>query len=101
MKGVVHWVSIPHALNVEVRLYDRLFKEEDLNQLPEDFTSYLNPDSLKILSNVYAERSLANARPDDHFQFMRIGYFCLDRDSSSKLVFNRSVTLRDMWVKRV
>ena len=101
VKGVIHWVSIPHALNVEVRLYDRLFKEEDLNQLPEDFTTYLNPDSLKILSNVYAEPSLAHAKPDDHFQFMRIGYFCLDSDSRSKLVFNRSVTLRDLWAKHV
>ncbi len=100
VKGVIHWVSIPHALNVEVRLYDRLFKVEDLNQLPDDFKTYLNPDSLKILSNVFAEPALAKAKAEDRYQFMRIGYFCLDQDStSSKLVFNRAVTLRDMWAK--
>ena len=100
VKGVIHWVSIPHALNIEVRLYDRLFKVEDLNQLPEDFKTYLNPDSLKILPNVYAEPALAKAKAEDRYQFMRIGYFCLDQDSTSgKLVFNRAVTLRDMWAK--
>ena len=100
VKGVIQWVSIPHALNIEVRLYDRLFKVEDLNQLPEDFKTYLNPDSLKILSNVFAEPALAKAKAEDRYQFMRIGYFCLDQDSTSgKLVFNRAVTLRDMWAK--
>lgn len=100
VKGVIHWVSIPHALNIEVRLYDRLFKVEDLNQLPEDFKTYLNPDSLKVLQNVYAEPALAKAKAEDRYQFMRIGYFCLDQDSTSgKLVFNRAVTLRDMWAK--
>ena len=100
VKGVIHWVSIPHALNIEVRLYDRLFKVEDLNQLPEDFKTYLNPDSLKVLPNVYAEPALAKAKAEDRYQFMRIGYFCLDQDSTSgKLVFNRAVTLRDMWAK--
>lgn len=100
VKGVIQWVSIPHALNIEVRLYDRLFKVEDLNQLPDDFKTYLNPDSLKILSNVFAEPALAKAKAEDRYQFMRIGYFCLDQDSTSgKLVFNRAVTLRDMWAK--
>ena len=100
VKGVIHWVSIPHALNIEVRLYDRLFQVEDLNQLPDDFKTYLNPDSLKILSNVFAEPALAKAKTGEHYQFMRIGYFCLDQDSTSrKLVFNRAVTLRDMWAK--
>ena len=100
VKGVIHWVSIPHALNIEVRLYDRLFQVEDLNQLPDDFKTYLNPDSLKILSNVFAEPALAKAKAGDRYQFMRIGYFCLDQDSTSrKLVFNRTVTLRDMWAK--
>lgn len=100
VKGVIHWVSIPHALNIEVRLYDRLFKVEDLNQLPDDFKTYLNPGSLKILSNVFAEPALAKAKAEDRYQFMRIGYFCLDQDSTpGKLVFNRAVTLRDMWAK--
>lgn len=100
VKGVIHWVSVPHALEVEVRLYDRLFTAEDLNQIEDDFKNYLNPDSLKILPKVFAEPSLADARVAEHYQFMRTGYFCLDMDStSSKLIFNRTVTLRDMWAK--
>ncbi len=100
VKGVIHWVSVPHALEVEVRLYDRLFTAEDLNQVEDDFKNYLNPDSLKILPKVFAEPSLADARAAEHYQFMRTGYFCLDMDStSSKLIFNRTVTLRDMWAK--
>ena len=100
VKGVIHWVSIPHALEAEVRLYDRLFTVEDLNQIDDDFKNYLNPESLKILSKVYAEPALARANNNEHYQFMRIGYFCLDQDSTSgKLVFNRTVTLRDMWTK--
>lgn len=100
VKGVIHWVSIPHALEAEVRLYDRLFTVEDLNQIEDDFKNHLNPNSLEILPKVYAEPSLAHAKLTDHFQFMRIGYFCLDSDSTSgKLVFNRTVTLRDMWAK--
>ncbi len=100
VKGVIHWVSIPHAVEAEVRLYDRLFKVEDLNEMEGDFKEYLNPDSLKVLSRVYAEPSLKSARPEDRFQFMRIGYFCVDPDSASgKPVFNRTVTLRDMWAK--
>ena len=100
VKGVIHWVSVPHALEVEVRLYDRLFTAEDLNQVEDDFKNYLNPDSLKILPKVFAEASLADARAAEHYQFMRTGYFCLDMDStSSKLIFNRTVTLRDMWAK--
>jgi glutaminyl-tRNA synthetase len=100
VKGVIHWVSASQALKVEVRLYDRLFKEEDLSQMPDDFKTYLNPDSLKSLTNVFAEPSLASAQFNDRFQFMRVGYFCLDPDSRpGKLVFNRAVTLRDMWAK--
>jgi len=100
VKGVIHWVSVPHAVEAEVRLYDRLFKVEDLNQIDEDFRNLLNPDSLRILPKVYAEPSLKDAGPEDRFQFMRIGYFCLDADSSTgRLVFNRTVTLRDMWAK--
>ncbi|HQQ96133.1 MAG TPA: glutamine--tRNA ligase/YqeY domain fusion protein [Cyclobacteriaceae bacterium] len=100
VKGVIHWVSAPHAVEAEVRLYDRLFQVEDLNQAEEDFRTLLNPGSLKVLSKVYAEPAMKEAKPDDRFQFMRIGYFCLDPDSASgKLVFNRTVTLRDMWAK--
>jgi glutaminyl-tRNA synthetase len=102
VKGVIHWVSVSHALEVEVRLYDRLFTTEDLNATEADFRTLLNPDSLKVLPKVYAEPSLANASLNDRFQFMRIGYFCLDPDSvTGKLVFNRTVTLRDMWSKEV
>jgi len=99
VKGVIHWVSAAHALPVEVRLYDRLFTVEDLSKGEDDFRKYLNPDSLKVL-NVFAEPALAEATLTDRFQFMRIGYFCLDQDSTKdKLVFNRTVTLRDMWAK--
>ncbi len=101
VKGVIHWVSKPHAIEVEVRLYDRLFNAEDLNQIEGDFKDYLNPDSLKILPKAYAEPSLASAKVEDRFQFMRVGYFCLDPDSTpGKFVFNRTVTLRDMWAKK-
>jgi glutaminyl-tRNA synthetase len=100
VKGVIHWVSVPHALEVEVRLYDRLFNAEDLNQIDDDFKNHLNPDSLKVLPKIYAEPSLAHAKLADRFQFIRTGYFCLDSDSTKdKLVFNRTVTLRDMWAK--
>ncbi|MEK6783753.1 MAG: glutamine--tRNA ligase/YqeY domain fusion protein [Bacteroidota bacterium] len=100
VKGVIHWVSVPHALKAEVRLYDRLFTVEDLNQMEDDFKKYLNPDSLKVIPTVYAEPALAETKVMEHYQFMRIGYFCLDQDSTSaKLVFNRTVTLRDMWAK--
>ncbi len=100
VKGVIHWVSVSHAVEAEVRLYDRLFKVENLDSMEGDFKDYLNPDSLKILSKVYAEPSLKQAKPEDRFQFMRVGYFCLDPDSTAaKLVFNRTVTLRDMWAK--
>jgi len=102
VKGVIHWVSVAHAVEAEVRLYDRLFAAEDLNQIEDDFKNHLNPDSLKVIAKVYAEPSLAEARLSEHYQFMRIGYFQLDTDSrSSKLVFNRTVTLRDMWAKEV
>jgi glutaminyl-tRNA synthetase len=100
VKGTLHWVSIAHAIPAEVRLYDRLFKVENLGEAEGDFKDYLNPDSLTVLSGVYAEPSLGNATLNDRFQFLRKGYFCLDPDSSEgKLVFNRTVTLRDMWSK--
>lgn len=100
VKGTLHWVSIPHAVQVETRMYDRLFKVEDLSQVEGDFKDYLNPDSLHVL-RAYAEPSIKKAGPEERYQFLRKGYFCLDPDSSDKrLVFNRTVTLRDMWSKK-
>jgi glutaminyl-tRNA synthetase len=100
VKGTLHWVSVQHAIPVEARLYDRLFKVENLGEAEGDFKEYLNPDSLQVLPTVYAEPALTEAQKGDRFQFLRKGYFCLDADSTSgKLVFNRTVTLRDMWSK--
>lgn len=99
VKGVIHWVSAKHALPVEVRLYDRLFKVEDVSEIEGDFRDYLNPDSLNV-QTAYAEPELGNAKQGEHFQFLRMGYFCLDPDSThSKKIFNRTVTLRDTWTK--
>jgi glutaminyl-tRNA synthetase len=100
VKGVIHWVSAQHAVPAEIRLYDRLFVTEDMNAIEDDFTNHLNPNSLQILKTVFAEPELANSRTGEHFQFLRMGYFCLDPDATSnKLIFNRTVTLRDTWVK--
>jgi glutaminyl-tRNA synthetase len=100
VKGTIHWVSAPHALQIETRLYDRLFKVENLGDAEGDFKEYLNPDSLQIQGNVYAEPSLSKAGEGSRFQFLRKGYFTWDPDSTSgKLVFNRTVTLRDLWTK--
>jgi glutaminyl-tRNA synthetase len=102
VKGVIHWVNIQTAVPVEVRLYDRLFNLEDMSSMDDDFRNHLNPDSLKVLPTVYAEPEIANAKPCEHFQFLRMGYFCLDTDSTAgKLIFNRATTLRDMWAKEV
>jgi glutaminyl-tRNA synthetase len=99
VKGTLHWVSANHAANVEVRLYDRLFKVEDLGSIEDDFKNHLNPDSLKVVTAL-AEPSLMKAKQGEHYQFLRMGYFCLDQDSKdNKLVFNRTVTLRDTWAK--
>jgi glutaminyl-tRNA synthetase len=99
-KGTIHWVSAAHALTAEVRLYDRLFKAENPAQEEGDFKDNLNPDSLQIVSKAYIEPSLANATLESRYQFLRKGYFCLDKDSTKdKLVFNRTVTLKDAWVK--
>lgn len=100
VKGTLHWVSAAHAVEAEVRLYDRLFKVENLGEAEGDFKEYLNPDSLQVLPKVYAEPSLKSSTVNERFQFLRKGYFCMDPDSTSeKLVFNRTVTLRDMWSK--
>lgn len=95
VKGVIHWVSVAHAVPVEIRQYERLFTVEDMNTAEGEFQGYINPNSLKI-QTAYAEASLKDAKLSDRFQFMRQGYFCLDPDSTpNKLVFNRTVTLRD------
>lgn len=102
VKGTIHWVSAKHAVNAEVRLYDRLFTEQD-PEADEDktFLDHINRDSLKINSDVKLEPFLAGAAPGDKFQFERLGYFCVDSRDSSKdnLVFNRTLTLRDTWAK--
>ena len=102
VKGTIHWVSVEHAATAEVRLYDRLFKSENPAAEEGDFKEYMNPDSLQIINNAYIEPSLSTANLEDRFQFIRKGYFCLDKDSTSeKLVFNRTVTLKDAWSKEV
>lgn len=102
VKGVIHWVNVKAAVPVEVRLYDRLFNVEDMSSLDDDFRNHLNPDSLKVLPTVYAEPEIVKAKLGEHFQFLRMGYFTLDTDSTaSKLIFNRATTLRDMWAKEV
>lgn len=98
VKGTIHWVSAPHALDAEVRLYDRLFTVEDPSD--ENWTDFINPHSLEILRHCKVEPSLATAKLQDRFQFERLGYFCVDDDSSEdNLVFNRTATLRDTWAK--
>jgi glutaminyl-tRNA synthetase len=102
VKGTIHWVSAEHALNAEVRLYDRLFTIEDPGT-EEKWLSYINPKSLDILPNVLIEPSLRNSKPGSRYQFERLGYFCVDikNTTNEKLVFNRTVTLRDSWAKNV
>jgi glutaminyl-tRNA synthetase len=102
VKGTLHWVSLPHSVNVEVRKYDRLFMRENPLDIEEgkDFLDYLNPDSLVILNNCKVEPSLKDSKPGDKFQFERLGYFCVDPDSTSdNLVFNLTVSLKDTWAK--
>ena len=100
-KGVLHWVSIEHAKTAEIRLYDRLFADENpLGHEDKDFKEFINPNSLKVLEKAYIEPYLTNAKVGQHFQFLRKGYFTLDPDSTDdNLVFNRTVTLRDGWKK--
>jgi len=103
VKGTIHWVSASHAISVEVRLYDRLFtKENPLDDKNADYTACLNPGSLEILTSCRLEPGLIDARPQQRFQFERLGYFCVDPDSAgAQLVFNRTVSLRDSWAKIV
>jgi glutaminyl-tRNA synthetase len=101
VKGTIHWVSADHAKSVEVRLYDRLFQVEDPGNEDGDFKNYINPNSLHVLPTVYVEPDLVNAKVGTPVQFMRKGYFTLDKNSTpDKLVFNRTVTLKDGWVKK-
>lgn len=102
VKSTIHWVSAAHAIPVEVRLYERLFLKPNPDDLEEgeDFTKYINPNSLEVLYPCYAEPSLATVQVGDKFQFERLGYFCLDPDSTpERPVFNRTVTLKDEWAK--
>jgi glutaminyl-tRNA synthetase len=100
VKGTIHWVSAAHAVDAEVRLYDRMFlvPEPDADG---DFKAHLNPNSLKVVQ-AKCERSLGDAKPEDRYQFERLAYFGLDPDSGpDKLVFNRTITLKDTWAKEV
>ena len=100
VQATIHWVSVPHAITAEVRLYDRLFRVEDPASEEGDFKDYVNPDSLQVLPAAFAEPALRQAKFDQHYQFLRKGYFYLDKDSSEdKMVFNRTATLRDTWEK--
>lgn len=99
VKGTLHWVSIADAVRIELRLYDRLFKVEDPSSEEGDFKEYINPGSL-VVQTAYAESSLKHAKFDERYQFLRKGYFCLDKDTSaSRIIFNRTVTLKDTWAK--
>jgi len=102
VKSTIHWVSAAHAVEAEVRIYDKLFTKEDPNQVAEgqEFTANLNPESLEIISNAKLEPSLANAPVEARYQFERLGYFCVDPDSKpGKPVFNRTVALKDAWAR--
>lgn len=100
VKGTIHWVSAQHAKTAEIRLYDRLFTSETPDAEEGDFKDYLNPESLTVLPNAYIEPALADADLDSRYQFIRKGYFCLDKDSTAdQLVFNRTVTLKDTFKK--
>ena len=102
VKSTIHWVSAPHAVDAEVRLYDHLFEISNVADIPEneDWKKYLNPKSLVVVPAAKLERSLASAKPGDRCQFERLGYFCVDKDSTAGTpVFNRTVTLKDEWAK--
>ncbi len=102
VKSTLHWVSASHALRTEVRLYDHLFTKERPEEAKEgeDFRSNLNPQSLQVLSDCMVEPGLKDVKPFERIQFERLGYFCIDTDSTAdRLVINRTVTLRDTWAK--
>jgi len=101
VKSTLHWVSAPHAVDAEVRLYDKLFTERDpMGQKGKDWKEFLNPDSLEVLTSCKVEPGVKNLKSEDRFQFERLGYFCVDQDTTDdKLVINRTVTLRDTWAK--
>ena len=102
VKGTIHWVSVAHAIPAEIRLYERLFKVENPASEESDFKDYINEDSLKVITNAWVEKSLEKATTATRYQFLRKGYFCLDKESAKdKLVFNRTVTLKDAWSKEV
>ena len=102
VQGTLHWVSKSHAIPVELRLYDRLFKVENPAAEEGDFKDYINTASLEIVKTAMAEPSLGSAKPDDRYQFLRKGYFCLDKESNPQQpVFNRTVGLKDAWAKEV
>lgn len=100
VKGTIHWVSVPHAIEAEIRVYDRLFTHENPDGNKDvDFKDYINPDSLQVITG-YLEPSLTTAKAGDQFQFQRLGYFCVDQDSTAtQLVWNKTVGLRDTWAK--
>ena len=103
VKATLHWVSAPHALSAEVRLYDNLFSKEDPNDVPEgqEFTANLNPNSLETVTTAMLEPSLKTAAEGERYQFERLGYFCVDQDSKpGALVFNRTVALKDAWARK-
>ena len=101
VKSTIHWVSASHAMPAEIRLYDRLFTVDDpVSQKGVDFKEFLNPHSLEILKNAQVEPAIASFQPFDRFQFERLGYFCIDPDTTKDaLVLNRTVELRDSWAK--
>ena len=102
VKSTINWVEVDSAVNAEVRLYDRLFSVEDPSSSEEDFRTLLNPDSLKVLNDCKVEAWLKDAKPLAHFQFLKVGYFTVDQDSThDHLVFNRTVSLKDTWAKKV
>jgi len=103
VKGTIHWISVDKAEEAEVRLYDRLFQVENPSQEEGDFKTYINPHSLEIISAAKIEPALKDAKQGEHFQFIRKGYFSLDDKLSTggKMVFNRTVTLKDTWTKEV
>jgi len=100
VKGTIHWVSAAHAATAEVRIYDRLFTAENPGAEEGDFKSLINPDSLQVIKEAFVEPGLLQAKPGERFQFLRKGYFSVDPDSTpEKVVFNRTVTLKDAWAK--